>query len=58
MNIVISLFTINGPMAVGYRWTVHRWAYRCVQKVIDLVLEKKNQREHEFLDTLLKRLYV
>ncbi|MGG3640582.1 hypothetical protein ABES38_04235 [Bacillus gobiensis] len=27
-----------------------------VQKVIDLVIEKKNQREHEFLDTLLRRL--
>lgn len=29
-----------------------------VQRVIDLVIEKKNQREHEFLDTLLKRLHV
>jgi hypothetical protein len=29
-----------------------------VQKVIDLVIEKKNQREDEFLDTLIKRLYV
>ncbi|MGG3625193.1 hypothetical protein ABES25_16755 [Bacillus gobiensis] len=27
-----------------------------VQKVIDLVIEKKNEREHEFLDTLLRRL--
>lgn len=28
-----------------------------VQKVIDLVIEKKNQREHDFLDTLLSRLH-
>ncbi|GGB67781.1 hypothetical protein [Fictibacillus barbaricus] len=27
-----------------------------IKKVIDKVIEKKNIREHEFLDTLLKRL--
>jgi hypothetical protein len=27
-----------------------------IQKVMDLVYEKKNQREHKFLDTLLDKL--
>lgn len=29
-----------------------------VQKVVELVIEKKDQSEHEFLDTLLRRLHV